>query len=67
MLFLETYFFKISKDLISLAFFFFFAETDTKKERYASAKASNAALVKRTDWVIENDHVINWALFFFKW
>ena len=31
MLFLETYFFKISKDLISLAFFFF-AETDTKKK-----------------------------------
>ena len=30
-------------------FFFFFAEVDTKKHRYASAKASNAALVKLTD------------------
>ena len=36
-LFLETYFFKISKNLIGLAFFF--AEADTKKHRYASAFA----------------------------
>ena len=43
----ETYFFKIPKNLITSAFFF--AEADTKKHRYASAKASNAALVKLTD------------------
>ena len=30
-------------------YFYFFAEADTKKNRYASAKASNAELVKRTD------------------
>ena len=64
-LFLETYFFKIPKNLITSAFFF--AEADTKKHRYASAKASNAALVKLTDWIIKNDHVINCALFFCKW
>ena len=43
-LFLETYFFKIPKNLIASAFFI--AEADTKKHRYPSAKASNAALVK---------------------
>ena len=53
-LFLETYFFKIPKNLITSAFFF--AEADTKKHRYASAKASNAALVKLADWIIKNDH-----------
>ena len=47
--FLETYFFKIPKNLI------------------ASTKVSNAALVKLTDWIIKNDHVINCALFFCKW
>ena len=36
-LFLEIYIFKISKNLIALTFFF--AEGDTKKDRYASAKA----------------------------
>ena len=46
-LFLETYFFKIPKNLITSAFFF--AEADTIKHRYASAKASNAALVKRAN------------------
>ena len=40
-LFLETYFFKILKNLI--------AEADAEKHRYASAKPSNAALVKHTD------------------
>ena len=35
---LETYFFKISKNLTASAFFF--AKADTKKHRYASAKAS---------------------------
>ena len=28
----------------------FFAKADTKKHKYASAKTSNAALVKLTDW-----------------
>ena len=64
-LFSETYFFKIPKNLITSAFFF--AEADTKKHRYASAKASNAALVKLTDWIIKNDHVINCVIFFCKW
>ena len=64
-LFLETYFFKIPKNLVASAFFN--AEADTKKHRYASAKASNAALVKLTDWIIKNDHVINCAMFFCKW
>ena len=37
-------FFKIAKNLItSFNYLFFFAEADTKKHRYASAKASNAA------------------------
>ena len=49
-LFSEKYFFKIPKNLITSAFFnFFFAETDTKKHKYASIKASNTALVKLTD------------------
>ena len=64
-LFSETYFFKIPKNLISSTFFF--TEADTKKHIYASAKASNAALVKLTDWIIKNDHVINCAMFFCKW
>ena len=63
-LLLETYFFNIPKHLMASAFF---AEADTKKHRYASAKASNAALVKLTDWIIKNDHVINCAMFFCKW
>ena len=58
-------FFKISKNFIASAFFF--AEVYTKKHRYASAKASNVALVKLTDSIIKNDHVINCALFFGKW
>ena len=66
-LFLETYFLKIPRNLIVSAFFFFFAEVDTKKYRYASANASNAVLVKLTDWIIKNDRVINCALFFCKW
>ena len=47
-LFSETYFFKVSKNLIASAFFFF-AEADTKKYIYALAKASNPALVKLTN------------------
>ena len=64
-LFLVTYFFKISKNLIACAFFLL--RQILKKHRYASAKASNAALVKLTDWIIKNDHVINCAMFFCKW
>ena len=45
----------------------FFAEADTEKHRYASAKVPNAALVKITDWIIKNDHVINYPMFFCKW
>ena len=48
-------FFKIPKNIIVGIFF---AESDTKKHRYASAKTLNAALVKLTDWIIENDHMI---------
>ena len=44
----------------------FFAEADNKKHRYASAKASNAAMVKLTDWIIKNHHVINCAISFCK-
>ena len=62
-LFSEIYFFKIPKNLITSAFFF----ADTEKHRYASAKASNTALVKLTDWIIKDDHVINCAMFFCKW
>ena len=52
-LFLEAYFFKIPKNLIFIGFFFFFfAATDAKKHRYASAKASNAPLVKLIYWLI---------------
>ena len=65
-LFLETYFFKIPKNLIALAFFFL-ARQILKKHKYPSAKDSNAALVKLTDWIIKNDHVINCAMFFCKW
>ena len=39
-------FFKILKNLITSAFF---ADADSKKHRYVSAKASNVALVKFTD------------------
>ena len=63
-LFSDTHFLKIPKNLVTSAFFF--AEADTKKHRYASAKASNAALVKLTDWIIKNDNVINFATFFCK-
>ena len=61
-LFSETYFLKTAKNLITSAFF---TKTDTKK--HVSEKASNAGLVKLTDWIIKNDHVINCALFFCKW
>ena len=56
---------KIRKTLITSAFFF--AEAYTKKHRYASAKASDAQLVKLTDWSIKNDLVINCIMFFCKW
>ena len=65
-LFLDTYSFKIPKNLITSAPQHFFGEEDTKKRRYALAKASNAALVKLTDFIIKNDHVINCAMFLCK-
>ena len=47
---LEAYFFKIPKNLVATAFFFFFCRGRYhRKHRYASVKASNAALVKLTD------------------
>ena len=44
LLFLETYYFKILKNLIASAFF---SEADTKKRRYTSAKVS-----KKIMWVV---------------
>ena len=65
---METYFFfKIPKNLIAYSVFFFYVKADTKNHRFASAKSSNAALVKLTDWIIKNDHAINCVLFFCKW
>ena len=61
-LFSETYFLKTAKNLITSAFF---TKTDTKK--HVSEKASNAGLVKLTDWIIKNDHVIYYAMSFYKW
>ena len=66
-LFLETYFLRFVRISLPQHFFFFFAKSDTKKQRYASAKASNPTLVKLADWIIKNDHVINCAMFFCKW
>ena len=60
-LFLETYFFKIPKNLIASTFL-----SSRGRSKNASEKASNVAVVKRTDWNIKNDHVINCALFFCK-
>ena len=54
-------FFKIPKNLI---LGFFFVKSDTRKHRRAPAQTSNTALVKPTDWIIKNNHVINCALFF---
>ena len=62
-------FFKIPKYFsnTSASFFFFLPRQIVKKNRYASAKASNAALVKLSDWIIKNDHVIKCAMYFCKW
>ena len=49
-------FLEIPKNLITSAFFW---PRQILINRYASAKASNAALVKLTKWIIKNDHVIN--------
>ena len=62
-LFSETYLFKISKNLITSAIFFLLRQ----KHRYALKKASNAALVKLTHWIVENDHAINYTIFSCKW
>ena len=51
-------FFKIPKNLIACSVFVFFVKADTKNHRFASAKSSNAALVKLTDLIIKNDHAI---------
>ena len=57
-LFSETFVFKNLVIYLNI----FFDKADTKKHRYASAKALNTALVKLTDWIIENDHVsIMWC------
>ena len=58
-------FFKIRKNLITSAFFYLLRQI--LKNRYASVKAANAALVKLTKLIIKNDHVINCAMFFCKW
>ena len=66
---MQTYFFKIPKKLIAsfnLFLFIFFVKADTKNHRFASAKSSNAALVKLTDLIIKNDYVVNCVLFFCK-
>ena len=55
-LFSDKFVFKIPKNLV-IYLNIFFDKADTKKHRYASAKALNTALVKLTDWIIENDHV----------
>ena len=62
--FSETYFFKIPKNLITSAFFL---PRQILKNRYILAKASNAELVKVTDWIIKNNHVISCAMYFCKW
>ena len=64
-LFLEAYFLKIPKNLITSAFFL--SRQIPKNIRYVLAKTSNAALVKLTDWIIKQGHVINRAMFFCKW
>ena len=61
-LFLETKFLKVSKNLIASAFLFYFCSfffllRQILKNRYASAKVSNAALVKLTNWIIK---IIMW-------
>ena len=50
----DLFFFKILKNLTTSAFFF--PRQILKNIRYASAKASNAALVKLTDWILK----MNW-------
>ena len=59
------FFFWDSKNLITSPFCF--VDADTKKHRIASAKVSDAALVKLTDWIIKNVHVVICAWFFCKW
>ena len=57
----DKFFFKIAKNLIACSvfiYFFFSVKADTKNHRFASAKSSNAALVKLTDLIIKNDHAI---------
>ena len=63
-LFLETYFCN-SYEFNYLSIFF--AEADTKNKDMPRQKPQIIALVKLTDWIIKNDHVINCAMFFCKW
>ena len=63
--FLETYFLRFLR--INYLSIFFLSRQILKKHRFASVKASNASLVKLTDWIIKNDHVISCAMFFCKW
>ena len=62
----ETYFFRVPQNFITSAFCLL-RQILKNIDIYASAKASNAALVKLTDWIIKNNHVINCAMFFCKW
>ena len=62
-LFSETYFLKIPKNLITWAFFL--PRQILKNIDMPWQKAQ--MLVKRTDWIIKNDHEINCAMFFCKW
>ena len=63
-LFPKAYLFKVLKNLITSTFFL---PRQILKNRYTSAKARNAALVKLADWNIKNDHVVNCAMIFYKW
>ena len=63
-LFLETYFCN-SYEFNYLSIFF--AEADTKNKDMPRQKPQIIALVKLTDWIIKNDHVINCVMFFCKW
>ena len=63
-LFLETYFCN-SYEFNYLSIFF--AEADTKNNDMPRQKPQIIALVKLTDWIIKNDHVINCEMFFCKW
>ena len=63
-LFLETSFFKIPDfNCLSISFLPRQHASNRYDHRYTSAKASNSALVKLTNCIIKNDHVINCVVF----